>query len=145
MGRAGPTVAWFLALTVAGSGLACTSTRGATPAPEEETAARAEAFAMDACFNVREVDSFSPLHGRFVYVRLLRGEQYLLTLGTLNTGLPFAIGITISGASTRVCSDTGATLTFTEFGRQVASRIVRVEAVDSKETAQALVADRTPH
>jgi len=130
-------MAWLLGLILTVSGLACTSaqkvdTSGSVPAAEE------------ACFNVRNVDSFSPLHGRFVYVRLLGGhEHYLLTLDNVYTSLPFATGITISQEFTHVCSDTGARITFIDFGRPVFCHILRVEAVASKEAAQELVRDRT--
>ncbi len=131
------TAAWLLSLISTVSGLACTSTQ------KVHTMSGGERAAKEACFNVRKVDSFSPLHGRFVYVRLLGGEQYLLTLDALYIGLPYATGITIAGNFSRVCSETGATLTFRDSGRQVFSRIVRVEAVDSKEAARELVEDRT--
>ena len=130
------TVAWLLGLVLAVSGLACTSTQkvdrsGSRPAAEE------------ACFNVRRVNSFSPLHPRFVYVRLLGGESYLLTLDSVYTSLPFATGITISQEFSRVCSDTGARITYVESGHPVFCRIVRVEAVANKDAAQKLVEDRT--
>ena len=136
MHREQRTVAWLLGLVLTVSGLACTSTQkvdtsGSGPAAEE------------ACFNVRRVDSFSPLHERFVYVRLLGDEQYLLTMDRVCMGLPFATGITISQEFSRVCSDTGATITYMDSGRSAFCRIVRVEAVASKEAAQELVEDRT--
>lgn len=136
MHREQRTVAWLLGLVLTVSGLACTSTQkvdtsGSGPAAEE------------ACFNVRRVDSFSPLHERFVYVRLLGDEQYLLTMDRVCMGLPFATGITISQEFSRVCSATGATITYMDSGRSAFCRIVRVEAVASKKAAQELVEDRT--
>jgi len=121
--------------------LACT----ATASRQVETVSEARPVVEDACFNLRNVAGFSPLHGRFVYVRLIDGTQYLMTLDNIYTSLPYATGIAISGTFTRVCSDTGAMLSFSDFDRRVSARIVRVEAVLSKETAQALVDDRTPH
>ncbi len=137
--------ALVLGLFLTASGVACTTSQGASPTQGDGAPAKGEAFAKEACFNIRDVDSFSPLGYRFVYVRLLGGKQFLLTMADINTGLPSAIGVTIAGTFDRVCSDTGATLTFTEFGRRVSSRILRVEEVDSKDTAQALAADRAPH
>lgn len=130
------TLAWLLGLILTVPGLACTSTQkvdtsGSGPATKE------------ACFNVRRVDSFSPLHERFVYVRVGSDEHYLLTMDSVYTSLPFATGITISGEFSRVCSDTGATITYMNLGRPVFCRIVRVEAVAHKEAAQKLVGDRT--
>jgi hypothetical protein len=128
--------AWLLGVILTVSGLACTSTQkvdtsGGGPATKE------------ACFNVRTIESFSPLHERFVYLRTLGGEHYLLTMDGVYTSLPFATGITISGQFSRVCSDTGARITYTNFGRPVFCRIVRVEAIAHKEAAQKLVGDRT--
>jgi hypothetical protein len=130
------TVPWLLGLVLTVPWLACTST-------QKVVTSRSWTDPKEACFNVRNIASFSALHERFVYVRLLSGESYLLTLDNVYTGLPFATGITISGTFSRVCSDTGATLTFMEFGRQVFCRIVRVEAVADKEQAEKLVKHRT--
>jgi hypothetical protein len=134
------TMAWLLGLVLTVSGLACTSTQKVDTSGSEPGS---EPAAQEACFNVRNVESFSPLHGRFVYVRLVGERHFLLTLDNVYTSLPFARGIAISQEFSRVCSDTGATLTFTDAGRSVSCRIVRVEAVDSKKAAQELVEDRT--
>jgi hypothetical protein len=135
------TAAWLLGLILTVSGLACTSTQKVVTSGSEPGSAPA---AEEACFNVRKVDSFSALHARFVYVRLLGDEHYLLTLDRVYTGLPYVTGgISISQEFTRVCSDTGARITFTDSGRMVYCRIVRVEAVASKKAAQELVEDRT--
>jgi hypothetical protein len=130
------TAAWLLGLILMVSGLACTSTQrvdttGSGPA------------ANKACFDVHRIDSFSPLHEKFVYVRLLGDEHYLLTLDSVYTSLPFATGIRISGTFSRVCSDTGNMITYMDSGRPVFCRIVRVEAVASREAARKLVEDRT--
>lgn len=127
-----PAAAWLLGLVLTVSGVACTSTQtvdtsGGTPAT------------TDACFNVRRVASFSALSERFVYVRLQDDKQFLLTLDRLYMGLPFAIGITMHGEYSRVCSDTGARLTFKDIGGPAIARVIRVEAVASKEAAQKLV------
>jgi hypothetical protein len=99
--------------------------------------------AADACFNVRNVDSFSPLSGRFVYLRHLSGAQYLLTLDTVYLGLPNARGIKIENGFSRVCSDSGARIRFLDFDRPVFCRIIRVEAVASVDAARQLVKDRS--
>ena len=129
--------AWLLGLILTLSGLACRSTQkgdtsGSGPATKE------------ACFDVRRVDSFSPLHERFVYVRVEGDQHYLLTMDSVYVGLPYATGITISGHFSRVCSDTGAMISFIDSGRPAFCRIVRVEVVASMEAAQQLVKDRTP-
>lgn len=130
------TAAWLLGLILMVSGLACRSTQkvntsGSGPA------------ATETCFDVRMVDSFSPLHERFVYVKLLGDEHYLLTLDGIYPSLPFATGIRISGTLSRACSDTGTRITYRDSGRPVFCRIVGVEAVASREAAQKLVEDRT--
>ncbi len=130
------TAAFLLALVSTLAGLACTSS------PTVRTSGSGPA-ANEACFDASRVDSFSPLHGRFVYVRLLGGEHYLLTLDSVYTGLPFATGIRISDAFSRLCSDTGAMITYVDSGSPVFCRIVRVEAVASKKAAQKLVEERT--
>jgi hypothetical protein len=101
------------------------------------------ALAREACFNVRRVDSFAPLHERYVYVRVGKDEHYLLTLDRPYIGLPSAAGIAIVGDFSRICSDTGASLGFSEFSRPVLCRIVRVEAVPYREEAERLVHRRT--
>jgi hypothetical protein len=116
--------------------LACSSSQ-AVPTADRGT------LATEACFNLRTVDSFSPLGNQFVYLRTLSEEQYLLTLERVDVNLPFATSITIADNFTRVCSDTGARLTYVNAGVPVLSRIVRVEAVASKEVARQVVNDRT--
>jgi hypothetical protein len=137
MRRKQRTAAWLLGLVVIVLGPTCTS------AQKKDVATRRVTDPEEACFNVRNVSSFSALNERFVYVRLLRGESYLLTLDHVYTSLPFATGITISNTFSRVCSDTGAAITFTDFGGQVSCRIVRVEAVADKEQAERLARHRT--
>lgn len=137
MHREQRTAAWLLGLILTVSVLACTSTQKA------DTTGGTGPAAKEACFNVRRVDSFSPLHERFVYVRLLGNEHYLLTLDSVYTSLPYATGIKISGTFSRVCSDMAEMITYMDSGHPVFCRIVRVEAVASKEAAQQLVKDRT--
>jgi len=98
----------------------------------------------DACFNVRNVDTFSPLHGRYVYVRLIGGGQYLLTLDAVYVQLPYVTGIGISSEFSRVCSTTGAVLTFRDATGPIRCRIVAVETVPSRDAAVELVRERTP-
>lgn len=128
--------AWLLASLLTFSGVACTSTtKNERPGSSPDT--------EQACFNAHRVRSFSPLHERFVYVRARGDEHYLLTMDAVCMGLPFATAITISGTYSRVCSDTGAMITYLNSGRSASCRIIRVEAVASKEAAQELVTART--
>jgi len=130
------TAVWLPCLIVTVSGLACTSSQK-VPTADRGT------LATEACFNLRTVDSFSPLGTQFVYVRTLSDEHYLLTLDRVYVTLPFATGITIADNFSRVCSGTGARITYVSAGNRVLCRIVRVEAVDSKAVAQQVVKDRT--
>jgi hypothetical protein len=125
----------LLGVISAVSGLACTSTQK-VPTADRGT------LATEACFNLRTVDSFSPLGNQFVYLRTLTDERYLLTLDAVYVTLPFATGITIADNFSRICSDSGARLTYVNAGVPVFCRIVRVEAVESKEVAQQVVKDR---
>jgi len=128
---------WLLGLIGTAWLLACASAQQSATTKATGTAAKS------ACFSVRDVESFSPLHASFVYVRLLRGEEYLLTLDAPYTSLPYATGLRISNEFSRICSDSGAMITFMDSGRPVFCRIIRVEAVASREAAVQIVKDRT--
>jgi hypothetical protein len=136
VGRQRRAVAWLLGLLLAVSGLACTSTH------KVDTSGR-EADTREACFDSSRAESFSALHEMFVYVRVGTKEHYLLTLDRTYPDLPFAIGITISDTFSRICSGAGARLNFVHAGVPVSARILRVEAVASKDAAEHLVRART--
>ncbi len=118
------------------AGSACVATHTIEPGPSAPAA-------TDACFDLRTVYSFTPLHGRYVYVRVGSDEHYLLTLDTIYPHLKAAAGVAIEGSWGTVCSHSGAVLVFSDYGRRTRCRIVRVEAVASKEAAQELVTLRT--
>jgi hypothetical protein len=130
------TVVCLLVTISAVSVLVCSSSQ-AVPTADRGT------LATEACFNLRTVDSFSPLGNQFVYVRTLSNEQYLLTLDRVDVNLPFATSITIADNFSRICSNTNARLRYLSDRVPVFSRIVRVEAVASKEVARQVVKDRT--
>ncbi len=136
MTRRQRTAGWVLGVALTASGLACTST-------QDVEMRGGAATTSDACFNVRRVASFSALSERFVLVRLEDDTQFLLTLDRLYMGLPFAIGIAMHGEYSRVCSDTGARITFKDTGGPAIARIIRVEAVASREAARKLVDERS--
>jgi hypothetical protein len=115
---------------------ACIPTHTIQPGP-------ASPPAREACFKLRNVDSFTPLHGRYVYVRVRSDEHYLLTLDSIYPHLKTASGIAIEGGWGTICSDTGAVLVFADYDRPVRCRIIKVEAVESKDAAQRLVEERT--
>lgn len=128
--------ACLLGLSLTVPGLACTTTQAVGAGGGATTA-------QEACFNSRRVDSFSALSEKFVLVRLGDDTRFLLTLDRLYMGLPFAIGIAMHGEYGRVCSETGARITFKDTGGPAIARIIRVEAVASREAARKLVDERS--
>lgn len=118
------------------AGSACAPTHTIEPRPGSPPA-------TEACFNLRRVYSFTPLHGRYVYLREGPDKHYLLTLDTIYPHLTVSSRITIEGTWGTVCSETGAILVFSDYGRLTRCRIVRVEGVTSKEAAEQIVAERT--
>jgi hypothetical protein len=136
MGISVRSAAWLLGLVSTVSAFGCVSA-------QRVDTTQGQTNPREACFDIRTTDSFSPLHGMFVYARAQGGQQYLLTLDTIYVDLPNATGFTISGTFGQVCSYTGATLTFSDFGRRASARIIKVESVPSKEAAQELVEART--
>jgi hypothetical protein len=108
----------------------------------------------EACFDPTRVTSYAPLGGMFLYLQVNDDEHYLLTLdrlladaNRLNQGRPRAGEITITGhdLSTRiprVCKDTWPQVAYLDAGEPVFRRVLRIEAVASKEAAQQLAASR---
>lgn len=137
------TVAWLLGLALTVPGLASTSTQkvatsGSGPASKE------------ACFNIRKVKSFYPLHEKFVYVQVGSGEHYLVTLDRLPPdaerpllGRPLADVITFTGADFfgRVCANMAATAAFIDSGSPDFRRIFRVSGVYTNMGATAAFMD----
>jgi hypothetical protein len=130
------SAALLLSLALALSGSSCISTHTIEPGPDSPTA-------TEACFNLRNVYSFTPLHGRYVYVRVLNDQHYLLTLDTIYPHLKIAPGVRIEGTWGTICSDSGAMLTYSDYGRPTYCRIIKVEAVESKDAAKQLMEERT--
>lgn len=96
-----------------------------------------------ACFSVRGARSFDALEDRYVYVRGLRDEHYLLTLEYGCFGLRSAFGITIASHFDRVCSNDFASITFRRFDQLESCRIREVESVASRESAEEIARIRT--
>jgi len=126
----------FLGLTLAFTGLGCTSTKSADTREDAPVA-------QEACFNVRDVLSFDALHDKFVYVSCRRGRHYLLTMENICLGLRNSLAIAVSNDFNRVCSQDGATITYRGLGRTARCIILQVEAVDDRAAAQELVERRT--
>jgi Family of unknown function (DUF6491) len=107
---------------------------GGAPPPKED---------KEACFNVREARSFSALDDRFVYLEGPRDEHFVLTMFPGCIGLEDSIQIAISNELSRVCSIDTAEVTYRGLGGNLeACSIRRVEAVEDRAAAEALVESR---
>lgn len=129
-------VAVLGALVLAGG--ACSSSGRA------DSRADVDAEVREGCLNSNHARSFTPLHERFVYVRGRSGEHYLLTMDRYCIGLPHAAGITLASTFPRICSGSGAFLTYSHIGQPQRCGVLTVEVVRDKETAERLVYERTP-
>jgi len=118
-------------------GLACASS---PPRPSPEVANEVR----EGCLNSNHVRSFTPLHERFVYVRGRSGEHFLLTMDRFCFGLREATGITLTSTFARICSGSGAVLTYSHIGQRQTCGVLKVEVVPDKATAERLVYERTP-
>lgn len=100
--------------------------------------------AEEACFVVREVRNFDALTDEFVYVEGAHDEEFLLTMFSRCVGLRNAFGIAVSSRMSRVCSNSSAEITYREFGGRLATCLIaKVEGVEDKATAEALVESRS--
>jgi hypothetical protein len=129
------TIASLLGLILTATGLGCTSTKAVETSDSD-------AVAEEACFNVRDVRSFDAIHDRFVYVRCVRGKHYLLTMENACVGLQNSLAVTVESGFNRVCSNDWASLTYRNFDRTTRCGILRVEAVEDRAAAVALVESR---
>jgi hypothetical protein len=102
------------------------------------------ADAREGCLNTDHARSFTPLHERYVYVRGRSGEHFLLTMDRYCIGLTHATGITLTSTFPRICSGSGAYLSYSHIGQRLSCGILAVEVVRDKETAERLVYERTP-
>jgi hypothetical protein len=114
----------------------------ANAAEKQVDAADAPPEAEEACFYVRDIDDFDALSDEFVLVEGRGDENYLLTMWAGCFGLEGAVGIAVSSPMSRVCSTSGAEIRYRGLGRLETCRIRAVEAVESKEVAEALVEQR---
>jgi hypothetical protein len=118
------------------------SAEDANAAEKEVDAADAPPAAEDACFFVRDINDFDALSDEFIFVEGRGDDSYLLTMWAGCFGLEGALGIAVSSPMSRVCATSGAEIRYRGLGRQETCRIRDVEAVASKEAAEALVEQR---
>ena len=131
------TIGWLVAVTLAIPGFACRS------APPGAAYQRKQPKKV-ACFNARNITSFVPLQGPFLYIRVGNHERYLLTLDRESAPLRLARNIMISPDFDRVCSGARAPMTYEDRGHVGVYDIVAVESVKTREAAEALAKKRTP-
>lgn len=117
---------------------------GACSSSGRGVCAEADLEVREGCLHANHARSFTPLHERFVYVRGRSGEHFLLTMDRYCLGLPHAAGITLTSAFPRMCSGSGAVLTYSHIGQRQSCGVLTVEVVRDKETAERLVYERTP-
>lgn len=95
------------------------------------------------CFSANMVSSFSYLHGRYVYVDVIGNKHYLLTLANECLALRSAMNLAITSEFDTVCSDSGAAITYSSFNRMHYCRVIKVQQVQDKAAAEALVKELT--
>ena len=121
-------------------GCATTATDSGQSADAAATSSDAVTLVAEpACFNARTVRNFNALSDRHVYVEGRRDEHYLLTMFNVCFGLRSAFGIALSNDFSRVCSNTGETIYYRDFGRMEACRVRDVEAVASRDAAREIM------
>lgn len=124
---------WTAVLALGAAGLACRST------PPAAAGAAAPAGKM-VCFNSREISTFAPLPGPYLYVRVGMREHFLLTLDRDSEGLRSAMHIMISPGFDQVCSGTRTQMTYDYLGHVGVYDIIGVLRVKSRKEAEALAA-----
>jgi imidazolonepropionase-like amidohydrolase len=98
----------------------------------------------EGCFVVREVRNFDALSNEFVFVEGRRDEMFLLTMFRNCLGLRDSFEIAIQSRMSRVCSNSSADIRYRGIdGRLESCQIVKVEKVDDKAAAEALVEQRS--
>ena len=94
-----------------------------------------------ACFNVRDIDNFSPLSDRFVWLESRGDDSYLLTVDRACFGLRSAQDIAISNHMNRVCANSQAKITYRNFS-EVEECVIRMIEKVSDRTAAEMIAER---
>ena len=98
--------------------------------------------AKDDCFQIRRIDSWSPIDNTHILVRASRDEQYLLTLRSSCRGISRARGLALSNYMGRLCPGDFGRVTFRSSGMSERCRIEDVERVRNKDEAEAIVESR---
>lgn len=133
--RRSTTVSLLALVLVAVPLVGCASTKG--------TGTSGGTAAAGDCFAANMTTSFSYLHARYVYVDVVGGKHYLLTLANECLALQSAMNLAITSGFEQVCSDSGAAITYSSFNRVHYCRIIKVQEVKDKAEAEALVKELT--
>ena len=94
------------------------------------------------CFRVRDVRGASAIDDRFVYIKAVRDQHYLLTMVNSCLGLENSIGVTISNKFDRVCSHDKSWITYKDFNETKRCTILTVESVADLDRAKTVVQER---
>jgi len=112
----------------------CASSQPKTEGPDTER----------TCVRVRQINSYSALDDRHVYVNVTGKDDYMLTVDFGCPGLTFARGIAISEQSTQVCGDGSGLLSFNQPGVGIRRcRIISIDKVENQEEAKTLIESRS--
>jgi hypothetical protein len=121
-----------------------------TPCVGDDEAAEAdeakeakEAKDERVCVNSRSIRSFDGLSDKYVFIEERSKTYFLMTMRSQCNGLRSANGIMIQDTTSKVCSDGFAEIRYRDRGMGMRRcRIGKIESVESKDAAKALVAER---
>jgi len=107
-----------------------------------ESAPAAAVPSKKTCFNVRDVRSISAVEDRFVYVRCIRDQHYLLTMVNGCIGLENSIAVAVANGHNRVCSLDRGVIVYKDFDQTRKCDVLLVEKVADRDAAIALIAEK---
>jgi len=99
--------------------------------------------AGDDCFQIRQINNWSAIDRKHIYLEEAGNDQFLLTMFSACPGLQYAQVIGLSDRMGRVCPNDFGRITYRDGGVRTSCGIDNVERVESKEAAVALVESRT--
>lgn len=98
------------------------------------------------CINSRSIRTFDAITDEYVYVREGSDEHFLMTTQNRCFNLRHAQGIALKDTTSRICSDGFGEIVYRDgmgsMARLETCRIDKIERVDSKEDAEAIVEAR---
>ena len=116
---------------------------GGCATSSEEVADESTAADARVCVSVRSINSFDAIDDKHIYIKATSNKHYLFTLSRRCIGLRSARGIAVKDSFSRVCSNSFGEIVYRGMGRGLESCPIRnVEAIASKDDAEALVEDR---